>query len=117
MTHILVKIIHNQRGCIMKPRRRRRSMSYRNSFNSITARGSLPEYQKLWILRILWELGGHHEFLSSYGYSEDEWYHLVGTYDGSTARFYINGKLIDTIIGKGNFARLRICTTTNSWNS
>lgn len=71
MTHILVKIIHNQRGCIMKPRRRRRNRLHRNSFNSITARGSLPEYQKLWILRILWELGGHHEFLNSYGFSDE----------------------------------------------
>ncbi len=48
------------------------------------------------------------------------WYHLVGTYDGSTMRLYINGELIDTrtvVSTMTDFGKdVRIARFTNRYN-
>jgi hypothetical protein len=45
----------------------------------------------------------------------DTWYHIVGTWDGSTARLYINNKLVSSTLVSGSIASTditRIGTTT-----
>ncbi|HVM46751.1 MAG TPA: LamG-like jellyroll fold domain-containing protein [Candidatus Acidoferrum sp.] len=39
----------------------------------------------------------------STGYSLFTWYHLVGTYDGTSARFYVNGNLIGSPVAAAGF--------------
>ena len=42
---------------------------------------------------------GQVRLLSSSTYTSNNWLHLVGTYDGSTAKFYVNNILEDTDSG------------------
>lgn len=55
----------------MKIRKRRRNRSHRAQVSTTPYREDLPDYLKLWTFRILWDLGGHHNFFNSYGFNDD----------------------------------------------
>lgn len=55
---------------------------------------------------------------SAIPYTPNQWNHFVGTYDGSSAKFYINGELISTNANSGNLSRPNLtigarCTNVN----
>ena len=55
---------------------------------------------------------------STIPYTPNQWNHFVGTYDGSSAKFYINGELKSTNANSGNLSRPNLtiggrCSNTN----
>jgi len=56
--------------------------------------GFLLNTKNFWILSI--SDGGFSDILFPHQVKVDQWYHLAGTYDGSTLSFYVNGNLVGT---------------------
>ena len=46
--------------------------------------------------------GAGHTVQSSVGLTVNAWYHIAGTYDGSTMNIYVNGQLVGSASASGN---------------
>lgn len=55
----------------MKTRKCRRHYQRLNNASCKVSQEEYPEYLQLWIIRMLWYLGGHREFIDRHGFSSD----------------------------------------------
>ena len=52
----------------MRTRKQHRNRLRNKNINHHTYHEDLPDYLKLWIFRILWDLGGYREFFNPFGF-------------------------------------------------
>jgi len=73
-------------------------------------------------LTLYWHINGHltwlvenstgsYEMTKYYNVENDTWYHLVGTYDGSEMKFFVNGDLKDSTSQTGNIMNYDVGST------
>jgi len=83
----------------MRPRKRHHNRLRNKNINHNTYHEDLPDYLKLWIFRILWDLAGHREFLNS----------LENQHSGIKNNLYQSILKISQIVKKSSTKQKTIC--------
>ena len=100
----------------MRTRKQHRNRLRNKNINHHTYHEDLPDYLKLWIFRILWDLGGYREFFNPFGFSDDSVALAIGlgewddTSDSQIEQNKINRqKLCDLYLSEIDFLDPVVC--------